>query len=51
MIRRSIEYKSSEIIIPLYTSLVRPHLDYYVQAWAHLKKDADKLEKVQKNEH
>jgi hypothetical protein len=48
-IYRTMEYKSKENILPLYLSLVRPHLEYCVQAWSpYLKKDITKLEKVQK---
>jgi len=37
------------IIMKLYKSLVRPHLDYCIQAWRpHLEKDIDVLERVQK---
>ena len=49
MIKRGFKNKSNEILFPLYKSMVRPHLDYRVQAWKpHLRKDVDKLEKVQK---
>jgi len=33
IIKRSFTRRSKDIIIPLYKSLVRPHLDYCVQAW------------------
>ena len=48
LIWRNIEYKEKNIIIRLFKSLVRPHLDYCIQAWRpHLKKDINKIEKVQ----
>lgn len=48
-INRNFTFKSKEIILPLYTSLVRPHLEYAVQFWApHLQKDINKLESVQR---
>jgi len=49
MIYRTFEYKNKEIILQLYKSLVRPHLDYCIQAWRpYLCKDVEILEKVQR---
>ena len=48
-IKRSIEYKSVNMIKSLYVGLVRPHLEFAVQSWSpQLKKDIVLLEKVQR---
>ena len=49
MIKRTISCKSKSIITRLYKALVRPQLEYCVQAWRpYLKKDIEKIEKVQR---
>ena len=47
-IKRQFSNKNKKIVLALYNSLVRPHLEYAVQFWApSLRKDIDRLEAVQ----
>ena len=49
LIRKAFTFMDSNMFLALYKSLVRPHLEYCIQAWSpYLRKDIDTLEKVQR---
>ena len=49
IIRRTFRYMSEDMFVMLYTTLVRPHLEYGVSVWnPYKKKYIDQIEKVQR---
>ncbi len=48
-VNRNFSFKNKDIMLPMYISLVRSHLEYAVQFWSpHHAKDMAKLEAVQR---
>ena len=48
MIRRSFKSRDEKMMLQLYKSVVRPHVEFAISSWSpHFKKDIEAIEKIQ----